>query len=95
MDSVERYAILMRVGADFDMRKKALFIQVLLNFSVPLMLGILHSVFALRYVKGLLLAVGMRRMFGGTVAAAIIMLLKERNWNISLRQMDMRCVISV
>ena len=30
--------------------------QVQLNFSVPLMLGILHSVFALRYVKGLLLA---------------------------------------
>lgn len=75
MDSSDKYDVLMKIGADYDMRKKALFIQVLLNFAAPLIIGILHSVFALRYMKGLLRAIGISRMFSGAVAAAIIMLL--------------------
>ncbi len=75
MDAVEKYGILMRVGADEKMRKNALFVQTLLNFALPLALGLIHSIFALRYAKGLLRAVGMNGMFGGTVSAVLVMLL--------------------
>ena len=94
MDSAEKYAILMRVGADLGARKKALFMQILLNFLAPLMLGILHSVFALRYVKGLLLAFGIRRMFGGAVAAAVIMILVYGGYALVTYSASKRIVIA-
>ena len=75
MDAVEKYGILMSIGADYKMRKKALLFQVLMNFLLPLFMGLLHSVFGLIYAKGLLKAFGMNRMFGGTFSALIVMIL--------------------
>ena len=75
MDSVEKYSILMRIGADRKMRERALFAQTFFNFVLPLVIGLIHSVFALRYAKGVLVAIGMTRMFSGTVIAVLVMVL--------------------
>ena len=75
MDDIDKYETLMLVGADSGLRKKALFIQTLLNFALPFILGFVHSVFALKYARELLRAFGMVRMFGGTLSAVAVMLL--------------------
>ena len=75
MDSVEKYSILKRVGADKKMRKNALFAQTMFNFVLPLVLGLIDSVFALRYASGLLKAFGMSRMFNGSVIAVFVMVI--------------------
>ena len=74
MDSVDKYSILLRIGADEDMRKKALFSQVLLNFALPFVMGLIHSVFTLKWTKGLLKSFGMIKMFDGAVIALLIMI---------------------
>lgn len=75
MDSVDKYSILMRIGADRKMREHALFAQTIFNFALPLAIGFIHSVFTLRYAKGVLVAIGMTRMFSGTAVAVLVMIL--------------------
>lgn len=75
MDSVEKYSILKRVGADRQMCKNALFAQTLFNFALPFALGLVDALFGLQYAKGLLNALGMGKMFSGTVIAVCVMIL--------------------
>lgn len=75
MDSVEKYAVLMKVGAEYSQRSKALFFQILCNFLLPFVLGLIDSIFALMFAKGLLKAIGMTKMFSGTVIAVAVMVL--------------------
>lgn len=75
MDSVDKYRILKRVGADSDMCRRALFTQTLFNFALPFGLGLIDSVFALNYAKGILNAFGLEKMFNGTVVAVCVMIL--------------------
>lgn len=64
----------MRIGADVNLRKKALCSQILLNFMLPFILSILHSVFALKFAKVQLLSIGMHKMFNGCVIAVLVMI---------------------
>lgn len=75
MDSVEKFSILRRVGADRKMCNNALFAQTLFNFALPLLVGLLDAIFGLRYAKGLLKSFGMGRMFNGTIVAVCVMIL--------------------
>ena len=75
LDAVEKYEILMRIGADGKMCNNALFFQTLLNFLLPFLMGLSHSLIALRYAQGVLKAIGMNRMFGGTSIAVLVMLI--------------------
>ncbi|MCR5250101.1 MAG: ABC transporter permease [Lachnospiraceae bacterium] len=75
IDSVQKFRILSRIGAGEDMRKKALFIQVLMNFLLPLVVAFFGSVFMLGFIKGMLSSVGMVSLGPGMVISALIMLL--------------------
>ena len=75
IDSIPKYDILDRVGADIKMRTNALFTQILLNFLLPLIPAILHSFFGLKYASGLLKAFGLEKMINGVGMASIIMIL--------------------
>ena len=75
IDSIKKYEILTRIGADSRMRGRALFTQVFLIFSAPLLLAILDTLFAVRYIKGLLRAFGVINMASGIVVTLVIMLI--------------------
>ncbi len=74
IDSRKKYAILSRIGVTEKMQKKALFIQVLLNFLLPLLLGMVHTFFALRYIRGVLMAFGLINVGTGAIFTAFVML---------------------
>ncbi len=73
IDSAPRFRILSRIGAGEDMRKRALFIQVLLNFILPFVSAVIGSVFCLRYIRGLLSTLGMVSLGSGMAFTAVIM----------------------
>lgn len=75
IDSVEKYSILMKIGAERAQRTRALFWQTFLNFFMPFLVGLLHSIPSLYFAKGLLRTIGMTKMFSGTIIAVMVMLL--------------------
>ncbi len=93
MDSASRYDILLKIGAGRRQRENALFTQLLLNFLAPLLLGLLHSVFALRYAKELLKAVGMTKMLSGTLIAIALLLIVYGGYFMMTYRVSKRVVI--
>ncbi|MCR5129571.1 MAG: ABC transporter permease [Lachnospiraceae bacterium] len=75
IDSAQRFRILSRIGADEEMRSRALFMQVLMTFLLPLSAAAFGAVFILRYIRGLLSSVGMVTLGPGIAVCAVIMLL--------------------
>ena len=57
------------------MRKKALFVQVLMNFMLPLIVALLGSIFILKFIKGVLMSFGMVTLGPGILISAIIMVI--------------------
>ena len=53
-DNKERYALLRKLGAEKKMLDRALFVQILSYFLLPLMLGIAHSIVGLTAVNDLM-----------------------------------------
>ncbi|MDR2024328.1 MAG: FtsX-like permease family protein [Hungatella sp.] len=53
-DNKERYALLRKLGAEKKMLDRALFVQILSYFFLPLMLGIAHSIVGLTAVNDLM-----------------------------------------
>ena len=74
LDSVSKFRILSRIGAGEAMRKKAVFVQILMNFMIPLAVAAFAAVFGLSYIKGLLSAIGMVNMGSGIVFTFVIMI---------------------
>ena len=74
LDSAPKFQILSRIGAGENMRKRALFVQVLMNFLVPLIAAAVTAFFGLRYIKGLITAIGVVNMTSGLLFTFIIMI---------------------
>ncbi len=55
-DNKERYALLRKLGAEKKMLDRALFVQILCYFLLPLMLGIAHSIVGLTAVNNVMMA---------------------------------------
>ncbi|WP_313152296.1 FtsX-like permease family protein [Lacrimispora sp.] len=55
-DNKERYALLRKLGAEKKMLDRALFVQILCYFLLPLMLGIAHSIVGLTAVNDVMMA---------------------------------------
>ena len=53
-DNIEKYAALRRLGASNKMLNRALFIQIAIFFVFPLLLGILHSVFGIKFASSII-----------------------------------------
>lgn len=75
IDSTRRFKILSRVGASEEMRKKALFMQILMNFMLPLIVALIGSLFILRFIKGVLASVGMVSLGPGIAVSTMIMVI--------------------
>lgn len=74
LDSVQKFRVLSRIGAGENLMKKAIFVQVLMNFLIPLIIAVFTAFFGLRYIKGLLSALGMVNMASGILFTFIIMI---------------------
>ena len=75
LDSAGRFEILARIGAGRNMREKALFAQVIMNFLIPVIVAAFTAFFGLRYIKGLISAVGLVNMTSGVAFTFAVMLL--------------------
>lgn len=53
-DNIEKYAALRRLGASNKMLNHALFIQIAIFFVFPLLVGILHSVFGIKFASSII-----------------------------------------
>ncbi len=53
-DNKQRYEVLRRIGCDEKMINKALFKQIAIFFSLPLILAIIHSIFGIQFVMHLM-----------------------------------------
>ena len=53
-DNIEKYATLRRLGASNKMLNRALFIQIAIFFVFPLLVGILHSVFGIKFASSII-----------------------------------------
>lgn len=53
-DNVERFKILRKIGTDEKMINKALFIQIGIFFLFPLLIGIIHSIFGIKFAINVL-----------------------------------------
>lgn len=53
-DNIEKYAALRRLGASNKMLNRALFIQIAIFFVFPLLIGILHSVFGIKFASSII-----------------------------------------
>ncbi len=53
-DNKERFNILKLIGTDQKMMNKALFIQIFIAFMIPLIVAIIHSIFALKQMNSII-----------------------------------------
>ena len=57
-DNRQRYEILIKIGADSKMINRAIFKQVAVYFSLPLMLAAIHSVIGLYVISDMIMSLG-------------------------------------
>lgn len=70
-DNKERYKLLAMIGADKRMLNKALFVQILCYFLLPLLLAIIHSVFGLIAANQVIMLFGNMDIVGTIVATSV------------------------
>ena len=75
IDSASRYKVIEGIGAGRPARKRALFVQVLMNFLFPLILAVIDCIFGARFIQGFLAAIGMINMGSGILLSSVIMLI--------------------
>ncbi|WP_164967866.1 ABC transporter permease [Clostridium tetani] len=50
-DSIERYKVLKRIGANSKMIEKTIFLQTLIYFALPMILALIHSVIGIKVIS--------------------------------------------
>lgn len=73
IDSTGRYEILKKIGSDQRMLKKALFAQVVVYFTLPLVVAIIHSIFGMRFAEFAMSAFLNGSTFWGICVTAALM----------------------
>ena len=74
-DNKERYGMIRKLGADEKMINRALFKQIAIFFSVPLILAIIHSIFGLEFCKYILMTFGDEKMTESITMTAIFLII--------------------
>ncbi len=74
-DSIPRYEILRKIGAEEKDISRSLFAQTGIFFLLPLILGAIHSVFGLKFAMNVFEVLGMDKLAGPITATAIIIVL--------------------
>ncbi|MCQ2469849.1 MAG: ABC transporter permease [Ruminococcus sp.] len=75
-DSIERYAMLRKIGADENDISKSIFRQTGLFFGIPLLLAIIHSIFGMSFASDYVLQIfGREGMAASIIGTSIILAL--------------------
>lgn len=74
VDSVNRYDILKKIGSDDRMLKRALFAQIGVYFTLPMVVAVIHSVIGLRFAEYALTSYIKEGVFWGAGVTALVML---------------------
>ncbi|MBO4878424.1 MAG: ABC transporter permease [Ruminococcus sp.] len=73
-DSIGRYEMLRKIGAEENEISRSLFRQTGIFFILPLLLGILHSVFGIKFAVYFMESFGIEKIFESTVITSAILL---------------------
>lgn len=73
-DSRQRYVILNKIGAEKRMIGHSVLLQLCIYFFMPLLLGIVHSIFGIHVVNQLVMAFGIGDLFGASMITGAIIL---------------------
>ncbi|MEZ3427209.1 MAG: FtsX-like permease family protein [Lachnospiraceae bacterium] len=73
-DSKARYEILQKVGADEKMIHRALLLQLLIFFLLPLLVAMIHSIFGMRFIRFMLSIFNQGDMLASVGVTAAILL---------------------
>ena len=74
-DNKERYQMLRKIGTDEGMINRALFKQIAIFFSVPLILAIIHSIFGIEFCKYILMTFGDEEMTKSITMTAVFLII--------------------
>lgn len=74
-DNKERYTMLRKIGTDEKMINRALFKQIVIFFSVPLILAIIHSIFGLEFCRYILMTFGDEEMTRSITMTAVFLII--------------------
>ncbi|SFX24052.1 FtsX-like permease family protein [Ruminococcus sp. XPD3002] len=74
IDSIGRYDMIRKLGADEKEISRSLFAQTGIFFLIPMVLAVIHSVFGIQFAQNLLRAAGISNSISSLVATAIIIL---------------------
>ncbi len=74
IDSIGRYDMIRKLGADEKEISRSLFSQTGIFFLIPMVLAVIHSVFGIQFAQNLLRAAGISNSISSLVATAIIIL---------------------
>ncbi len=74
-DNKLRYNMLRKIGTDEHSINKALFIQIAIFFSFPLVLAIIHSIFGLEFCKYILMTFGNEDMIKSITMTAVFLII--------------------
>lgn len=73
-DNKERFKMLRKIGTDEKMINKALFIQILIFFMLPLVLAIIHSVFGITFAMQILEVFGNEKLFPSIILTSVFII---------------------
>lgn len=69
-DNREKYKVLRKIGVDEKMIHKALFLQIAIFFTFPLLIAIIHSIFGLQFANTLLITFGNQKLLASILMTA-------------------------
>lgn len=76
VDSISRYAMLRKIGADEGEISRSLFFQTLLFFALPLLVACFHSIFGMKFAMSYVLQIfGIEGMARSVACSGVIILL--------------------
>lgn len=74
-DNKERYQMLRKIGTDEKVINRALFKQIAIFFSFPLVLAIIHSIFGIEFCKYILMTFGNEEMVKSITMTAVFLVI--------------------
>lgn len=73
-DNRQRYIILRKIGCDEKMINKALFRQIAIFFMLPLVFGIIHSIFGIQFVLSMMAGLASAKELLPSIIATVIII---------------------
>lgn len=74
-DSIERYKSLMRLGVNEKMINKAIFIQTLIYFALPISLAFIHSIVGIKVVSDFIALLDKPNIKYSSISTAVILII--------------------